>query len=232
MRNFRNDLSIFLSILSKHDIGEFSSLYDLLGKLDSLDSFGYSLINIEFYLNGTIAGTIPDSLNKFKISLINTINLKDEINSDKDNISSDYLFELNIDSYGIGDGDGNKPFKSCLHHDKHIDSSEPKYTHPTYHFHFGGDYLEGLNTGDTFILSSPRIPHPPMDIFLGFHFIVSNYFSAKDYAFVNELKSSIEYQTIIKRAQERLWTPYFKAFDSTNTHQDFILSKIFPLYLS
>ena len=53
---------------------------------------------------------------------------------------------------------------------------------------------------------------------------------------VNHLRKTVDRNIskigeIIKRAQERLWSPYFKAFDSTNTHQDFTMSNLFPLYI-
>jgi len=230
LRNLRQDLSKFLELVSEYQIGDFTSLYNFQGKMDSLNSFEYEIKDIVFNLNKRISGTMPETLNKYKIFLDNTISLNKKNCKINDVIDTDYLFELNIDSYASTDEKDGKPYKNCWHLDKHIDSSEPKYTHPTYHFHFGGEYLEGLDTGEISIFSSPRLPHPPMDVFLGFHFIISNFYSSKDFPFVNELKGRYEYQQIIKRAQERLWTPYFKAFDSTNTHQDFTMSKIFPLY--
>ncbi|WP_431133705.1 hypothetical protein [Psychroserpens mesophilus] len=231
LRNFRQDLSKFLEIVDNHQIGDFRPLHILLGKMDSLTSFKYELKDIIFHLKKRISGTMPETLNKYKITFDNTINLNNKDCSINDNINK-YLFELNIDSYASIDGVDGKPYKSCWHLDKHEESSVSKYTHPTYHFHFGGNYIEGLNTGDISIFSCPRLPHPPMDIFLGFHFIISNFYSSKEYPFVNELKGNDDYRLIIKRAQKRLWVPYFKAFDSKNTHQDFTMNKIFPLYLS
>lgn len=232
LRNLRQDLSKFLELISEHQIGDFSSLYIFQGKMDSLDSFKYEIKDIVFNLNKRISGTMPETLNKYKISLDNTISLIQKDYTKNDVVAKDYLFELNIDSYASNSDGNGKPYKNCWHLDKHIDSSEPKYTHPTYHFHFGGDYLKGLDTGNISIFSSPRLPHPPMDFFLGFHFIISNFYSSKDFPFVNKLKGNHEYQQIIKRAQKRLWTPYFKAFDSKNTHEDFTINKIFPLYIS
>lgn len=231
LRNLRQDLSIFLELVNEYQIGDFNSLYTFLGKIDSLSSFEYEIKEIVFNLNKRISGTMPETLNKYKLSLDNTISLnkKDVALND---IVENYLFELNIDSYARTEDEDGEPYKNCWHLDKHIDSSEPKYTHPTYHFHFGGKYLEGIDTGGLSIFSSPRLPHPPMDVFLGFHFIISNFYSSKDYPFVNELKGNYAYQQIIKRAQERLWSPYFKAFDSKNTHQDFTMSNLFPLYIS
>ncbi|QVY64613.1 hypothetical protein [Polaribacter sp. Q13] len=232
LRDLRNDLSKFLELVSEYQIGDFNSLYNLQGKIDSLTSFEYEIKDIIFNLNKRISGTMPETLNKYKISLDNTISLNKKDYKINDIIAQDYLFELNIDSYASTDEGDGKPYKNCWHLDKHIDSSEPKYTHPTYHFHFGGEYLKGLDTGEISIFSSPRLPHPPMDFFLGFHFIISNFYSSKEFPFVNELKGKYEYQQIMKRAQQRLWTPYFKAFDSTNTHQDFTMHNLFPLYIS
>lgn len=231
LRHFRNDLSKFLELIEGFQIGDFSSLHVLLGKLDSLDDLHYEVKDIVFHLKKRISGTMPETLNKYRISLDNAISLNNKDCQIYDNLES-FIFELNIDSYASENGNDGKPYKNCWHLDKHIDSSSPKYTHPTYHFHFGGRYIEGLDTGDISIFSFPRLPHPPMDIFLGFHFIISNFYSTKEYPFVNELKGDEDYKSIIKRAQKRLWTPYFKAFDSTNTHLDFTIKKIFPLYLS
>ena len=231
LKNLRHDLSVFLELVEKYQIGDFSSLYTFQGKIESIDSFDYSIKNVQFFINKRIAGTIPENLNKHKITMDNTLSVNQEDSKIKDRVSGNYLFELNIDSFTNRENEEGEQFKSCWHLDKHINSSTPKYTHPIYHFHHGGEYLEGLDTGELSIFSSPRLPHPPMDIFLGFHFIISNFYSAKEYSFVNELKENFDYQQIIKRAQERLWTPYFKAFDATNTHQDFTVNRIFPLYV-
>lgn len=231
LKNFRSDLSKFLDLISKYSIGDFSQLYDLLGKIDSLDTIEYELSNVAFYIDKRIAGTIPIELNKYQIFFENTLIVEKVFDPTKDFLKI-YKFELNIDSYISTENGNGKCYKNCWHLDKHIDSSEPKYTHPTYHFHFGGEYINSLNTGDISIFSNPRLPHPPMDFFLGFHFIISNFYSSKEYPFVKELKGNYDYQMIIKRAQKRLWEPYFKAFDLTNTHQDFTINKIFPLYLN
>lgn len=228
LRTFRNDLSIFLDLICiKQEIpGDFSKLWSLTENLYS--SFKYDLAPIIFNINGSVSGCYPANLNRHIIYFENSIRIKETLIENEDFLL-DYKFELKMDSYIEGD---EKPYKTAWHHDKHEESDEPKYTHPTYHFHFGGRYLKGVDTGALSIMSSPRLPHPPMDIFLGFHFIISNFYSSKEFPFVSELKGKYEYQQIIKRAQERLWKPYFKAFDVTNTHQDFTMSKLFPLYIN
>jgi hypothetical protein len=231
LRMFQNDLSIFLNLIdTKYPItGDFSKLWDLYGRLYT--DFKYVLEPVVFHISGSISGSIPSNLNRHKIYFENSLSINDA-KSEYEDLIQDYKFELNMDSYLHTDYGEPKLYKSAWHHDKHNDSDEPKYTHPTYHFHFGGRFLKGLESGDLSIMSCPRIPHPPMDVFLGFHFIISNFFSTKDFPIINELKNSYEYQEIIKRAQERLWTPYFKAFDSTNTHQDFTIDNLFPLYIN
>ncbi|MCG8239094.1 hypothetical protein [Tenacibaculum finnmarkense] len=141
-----------------------------------------------------------------------------------------YVFDISVSSFKSKNST-DKIYYSSWHHDRHMNTQNVRYTHPTYHFQFGGKKME-LIDDEMAVLSSPRIPHPPMDIFLGFHFILSNYYNNKKFSFVNSLLEDIVYQNIIKRAQERLWTPYFKAFDSTNTHQDFTMNKLFPLYIN
>ena len=141
-----------------------------------------------------------------------------------------YVFDISISSYKNKQAT-KKAFYSSWHHDRHPNTQNVRYTHPTYHFQFGGKKME-LIDDETSVLSCPRIPHPPMDIFLGFHFILSNFYSNRAFSFVNSLLEDNDYKQIIKRAQERLWTPYFKGFESNNTHNDFTRNNLFPLYIS
>ena len=64
LKNLRQDLSDFLNLIEEYQIGDFSSLYSFLGKIDSIKSFEYCLKDIEFYLNKRISGTMPETLNK------------------------------------------------------------------------------------------------------------------------------------------------------------------------
>ncbi len=154
---------------------------------------------------------------------------KDDLNVEFDPLHK-YVFDISISSFK-NERATEKAYFSSWHHDRHPNTERVRYTHQTYHFQFGGKKFELIDE-EMAILSCPRIPHPPMDIFLGFHFILSNYYDNRRYDFVNSLLQDEDYKRIIKRAQDRLWTPYFKAFDSTNTHQDFTFNKLFPLYLS
>ena len=230
LRDFRNDLSIFIGLIKEKRVtGDFSDLDTLLTDIDDKDLIEYNLENIVFYIRGVIIGTVPDELNYCQIHLNHMLMCKDDLNVEFDPLHK-YVFDISISSFK-NERATEKSYFSSWHHDRHPNTERVRYTHPTYHFQFGGKKFELIDE-EMAILSCPRIPHPPMDIFLGFHFILSNYYDNRRYDFVNSLLQDEDYKRIIKRAQERLWTPYFKAFDSTNTHQDFTFNKLFPLYLS
>jgi|SRR5690554_2818994 len=230
LRDFRNDLSIFIKLLEDNKVtGEFSDLNILLAEIDNKELIEYNLENIIFYINGEIIGTVPQHLNYCQIHLNHMLMCKDNLSFELDPLHK-YVFDICISSFK-NKASTDIVYYSSWHHDRHPNTQKVRYTHPTYHFQFGGKKMEYIDE-EMSVLSSPRLPHPPMDVFLGFHFILSNYYSNREFPFVNSLLSEPDYQQIIKRAQERLWTPYFKAFDSANTHQDFTMSKLFPLYIN
>lgn len=230
LRQFRTDLSIFIKLIEDNQVtGDFEELKKIITELDTKTLVEYKLESLCFHINGRIAGTLPDELNYCQIYFDNMLMVKNNLQIGYDPLHGFYL-DINIHAYK-NKSDTKKSFCSSWHLDRHLNNSNTKYTHPSYHFQFGGKKMELIDE-ELLVLSSPRIPHPPMDLFLGFHFILSNFYSNKQYSFVNSLLLNEDYKTIIKRAQERLWTPYFKAFDSTNTHQDFTINNLFPLYIS
>ncbi len=230
LRDFRNDLSIFIKLITDKGVtGDFSDLNKLLLDIDQKQLIEYNLENIIFHIRGLIKGTVPNDLNYCQIHLNHMLMRVDTLDIELDPIHK-YVFDISISSFK-NEQSTKKAYYSSWHHDRHPNTQNVKYTHPTYHFQFGGKKFELIDE-DMSVLSCPRIPHPPMDIFLGFHFVLSNYFDNKRYLFVNSLLEDEDYKKIIKRAQERLWTPYFKAFDSNNAHQDFTFNKLFPLYIN
>jgi hypothetical protein len=230
LRNFRNDLSIFIDLIKTNDVtGDFSDLDTLLSEINDKQLIEYDLQNIMFYIKKSTPIVKPLNLNYCIIHLNHMLMCSDSLNTELDPLHR-YVFDISISAFkSISSAE--KAYYSSWHHDRHLNTQNVRYTHPTYHFQFGGKKME-LIDDEMAVLSSPRIPHPPMDIFLGFHFIFSNYFNNRKFNFVNDLLEDSDYQNIIKRAQQRLWTPYFKAFDSTNTNQDFTMSNLFPLYIS
>lgn len=230
VRNFRNDLSTFIKLIEDNGLtGDFSDLTSLLSDIENKDVIEYSLENLIFHIKGVIDGTVPHDLQYCLVHLNHMLMCKDFLDCEFDPLYK-YCFDISISSFK-SETSTTKGYYSSWHHDRHPNTENVKYTHPTYHFQYGGKKME-LIDDEMSILSCPRIPHPPMDIFLGFHFILSNFYNNRKFSFVNSLMNDIDYQNIIKRAQERLWTPYFRAFDTTNTNQDFTMSKLFPLYIS
>jgi hypothetical protein len=230
LRTFRNDLSIFINLIETNGVtGDFSDLNSLLSEIDNKELIEYNLENIMFYMNRFTPVAKPENLNYCEIHLNHMLMCSDNLDVKSDPLYR-YIFDISISSFKSATSN-DKIYYSSWHHDRHLNTENVRYTHPTYHFQFGGKKMELIDDEMT-VLSCPRLPHPPMDIFLGFHFIISNYYNNKKFSFVNSLLEDVVYQNIIKRAQERLWTPYFKAFDSTNTHLDFTMNKLFPLYIN
>jgi hypothetical protein len=230
LRTFRNDLSMFINILSTHNVkGDFSELTNILNDLNTKSKVDYKFQNLAFYIKGRIAGTVPDKLDYCQVFLDNTLQVRTQLDVNLDPLYI-YKLDLIINVYK-SETSTEKSYSSTWHLDRHPDAQNVKYTHPFYHFQFGGKKLDYIDT-DMSILSCPRIPHPPMDLFLATHFILNNFFNNRLFPFVNSMLADFDYQQIIKRAQERLWTPYFKAYDSTNINTDFTINKIFPLYLN
>lgn len=101
----------------------------------------------------------------------------------------------------------------------HLDFDNPTnadFIHPDFHMTFGGksmtDYFEGENNDEVFgkalLLTSPRLPHPPMDAILGIDFILRNYFKKELY---DKVFCDSKYRQAVRQSQERLWKPYMLA---------------------
>jgi len=230
LRLFRNDLSKLIEIIEReHIAGDFGSLRTVLEALNGKAIIEYELEGICFHINGRMQGTLPENINYYQIYFDNLLKIKHDLVVNSDPLGC-YSLDILIDCYANSTTQ-TKAYCSSWHLDKHNVNDNTKYTHPIYHFQFGGRKME-LITDEFSVLSSPRIPHPPMDIFLGFHFIISNFFNSRQYPFVNTIFEDYEYQQIIKRAQKRLWNSYFGAFNSSNVHNDFTFKNVFPLYLN
>lgn len=86
---------------------------------------------------------------------------------------------------------------------------DSKESHPLYHFQYGGKSMRdiGDKVGRVLLLNPPRLPHAPMDALLAFDFVLSNF---AGYAW-EILRNNSTYKTIIKKAQQLYWKPYFKS---------------------
>jgi len=231
------DIQEFVDIFNKYgacSLFNVNKLVNIAELLPFVDYCDIEEIEIEFYNYKPISKTVP-KIKHFKINLINSI--KSIPNTDLN--VKDPIEKCTFDIVITGFCDNDKEYINCWHLDKDIrdeEDGEAKYTHPLYHFQYGGKYMGGLNdTGDTLLMGAPRIPHPPMDIFLAIHFILNNYFNKNedDYICLQYLFADEGYQDILETAKRRMWYPYFEGLsNSSNTNEDLNLANLFPLAVS
>jgi len=226
--SFVKDLGQLIKLIGDFNVPiETDKLNDLLGRLKSMSCANVSVKDIVIKVSKAISKTKPQGVQRMTIYFSHTCECDNGINHSVEDPIKNFYFYFQINGYGVT----GKEYVNCWRLDKDIKSAAPKYTHPYYHFQAGGDELQYKDSGDLLLLSAPRLPHPPMDLFLGLHFLLSNYLSTKDYPSVKSLFDSYEYECIIKRAQERVWVTYFNSFSPTNTHSDFTFKNVFPLFL-
>lgn len=226
------DLAKFGELIYKYDdegcitngIGE---LFAIENQYRYSESNRFSIKGIVLTLRKKIAGTRPPEVQSLNIYIDCSYDIDLNLNAEQQDIIKEYDLQLII----IGDANG-KHYLTCWHLDKDIPPEEGdshNTTHPSYHFQAGGDGLEGKDTGQLLLVAAPRLPHPPMDIFLAIHFVISNFFGKSDFPFVDRLFRDKDYQEILGRAKNRMFDPYFQAFKEGCVHQDFNIGKVFPL---
>lgn len=117
----------------------------------------------------------------------------------------------------------------------HLDregGTDGKFIHPLYHFHGGGKKIEEKDAGELLILNSPRLAHPPLDLFLAIHFILENFLNTQTYTKQAGIFADPLYQDIMIRAQKRVLDPYYSAItDVTKTEGYYHPHSLCPLYL-
>ena len=226
------DLIKFAEIVSHYDDLECISrglgiLHAIAPQFKHSTSTQLEINNVMLTMHKKTSGTIPSEVQSLNISIDCLYDIDLQLDANQYDIISEYSLQLEIIGY-VGD----KEYVNCWHLDKDIPpavGNTHNHTHPSYHFQAGGHRVEGLDTGQLLLLGAPRLPHPPMDIFLAVHFVISNFFSKKDYPFVESLFEDPDYQKILGRAKQRMFEPYFHAFKEGCTHQDFNMGKVFPL---
>lgn len=215
------DLEALEYLIGKH-LNEFCQDYASLGKAKNECQFdrsetewGYNCENVQFRIDEKMGGTIPHNIEETFIEL--TVNLTgdlDMLDKPQDPLIS-YQLNINIrgKSLSLG-GDDFVEYASSWHLDKHIREdidNKPKYNHPDYHFQFGGNNMEEMDCGKAFILPTPRLPYPPLDIVLGVHFVLTNYYSDNK---ITSILEDSEYCEIVKNSQYRLWKPFYQAISN------------------
>lgn len=228
--NYSRDIKFLSEIILRNNIqGDFRGLDTVIESIENSpqDIVDYKLDNFSIYLKGAIAGAKPNEMHFCKIDLQNRLALKDSLSETMDPLFK-YTLDLKISLFK-SEQSQKKEYCSTWHLDKEDGVLDFSYVHPYYHIQFGGKKHEYLDS-DMAILSSPRIPHPPMDIILAFHFVINNFIDRKKYDYVDNILSDVIYLKILNNSKKRLWESYFKGFTSNYNHNDYKLNKLFPLY--
>jgi hypothetical protein len=175
-------------------------------------TFQYDLDKLNFRISTNKKDCIPQDLYDLTVSLSGSVRfLYTSIDSEK---PVDPLNELqfNLNLNGFYNNAGRKKNAQCCWHldrDDEEGRENQTYMHPFYHFQHGGRNLNrGISYGGSLIIDTPRIAHPPMDAVLGIDFVLTN-FVEKDN--IKELRDNTTYKRITRRAQRRIWKPYFLA---------------------
>lgn len=252
---FMKDLGMLKKLIGKYDIPidlvAISKLENYLQNkilTSDLNQIAYVIRDFEFIIRQSISSTIPVEVEEFNIYVdLNFIpdyskdfSVKDPFFNDKVNFNDEtidaYTLQIEIRGHSL-----DNEYVNYWHLDRHITGGHrSKVIHPFYHFQNGGNKLEdntSVDTGEILFTGAPRIPHPPMDIFLVFHFIINNFYNRNSFDFVDKLLSDDDYREIIKLAQKRIWEPYYNSFiDKANPYpeviaeDDYKIANTTPLY--
>ena len=221
------DIEALARLLNKYQIKS-----DNLYLLEQMAS-NYKLCNecglkdLTFTFSCAAQKPYPDVVKK--IAVVIDLNYSyGELNTLQD-VFNTYQLEICIKGYERDKETESKYF--CWHLDREI-NLDGKFIHPRYHFHAGGYLMKDILDagGSDFVISSPRLAHPPMDVILLIHFIIQNFINKRDEADMYKITSDEEYVGILARAQNRVLDPYFATFSKDSSHQHYRKNNLFPLY--
>lgn len=228
-----SDLKELIILLKKYEFQSTNSmeLYRLDNIIGHESDVFYKYKSDDIVFNITTSGmNAKPSVKRISVIINTEYTLKENL-SDSIDAFNDYSLQIHIKGYDIHTA-STEEFSNffCWHLDKET-NTDGNLSHPYYHFHAGGNLLHHRDIGDLLMLSSPRIPHPPMDIFLSIHFIICNFFYSKDFIQQKKILLDDDYIMIIERAQKRILDPYFSTL-SGGVHTDFSRHSLFPLIYS
>lgn len=188
----------------------------------------YNIDDLVFNISASGMKPYP-TVSKLTIVIKTEYTLNTNLAADID-IFNSYTLELFIRGYEDKDAANTDEYKFfCWHLDKE-DNLHGRLIHPRYHFHAGGKHLKDIEKGNLVFISSPRIPHPPMDIILAIHFVIQNFINGNEIDKKTNLLADPKYTDLIERAQKRILDPYFQSIAGAN-HNSFTKQNLFPLYL-
>jgi hypothetical protein len=222
-----------------NDIGPLQSAGNSCISKANTTTWGYTLQKIVFIAD-EVGGRMASDSTDITVSLSIEIEGRTPDSLDIINPLSKLSFDIEIDGWRINEKmDVIENLYAAWHLDRHIfdqEDAKTKYSHPLYHFTFGGNKMENKGHdayGTALILPSPRLCYPPMDAVLGIDFILQNYIH-KDK--IKKLIEDPKYTEILQNAQTRIWKPFFCSIyshwnkESYTIDTDFAPVKLFPLY--
>lgn len=105
------------------------------------------------------------------------------------------------------------------HLDYHHHNGAPtNFIHPNFHMHNGGKKVkdEVNDYGEIVLLDAPRLLHPPLDLFLAFDMVLTNFYERRVWA---DFRADTTYQELIKKSQEKWWKDYYNQIADYWKHQ-------------
>jgi hypothetical protein len=242
-KNVASDLCRLALLLSTHGLCSDVSPLDKAGQsflVKESPTWSYKLQKIIFNNVDEVGGRIPYDATQISISLTVSIASSEHQPNVVCNPLKALAVDIEIDGCRLNPKTGEiDDLYSCWHLDMHIErdgDKDPKYSHPMYHFAFGGNKMEEKSDGffgNSVILPSPRLMYPPMDAVLAIDFILQNYYEK---ASIKNLLNDPIYLEIVGSSQNRLWKPFFASLYSKWGQikqpilPNFVEKKLFPFY--
>lgn len=138
-------------------------------------------------------------------------------------VSFNDIQEMNVDFELSSVTTDGKSVKSAWHLDYHDVQGNEHFSHPQFHFQFGGKRLREsmcydnshFDTGELLLMESPRIMHPPMDPILAVDFVFGNFLGDK---YWKALRQKQRFVRIHNESKELFWKPYFEEVSGYFSH--------------
>lgn len=212
--NLRKFQTVLAKLASEDWHGDYSGIDKAISKIElgkvngSPLSFNVNQLTFKLPIR-SLQHTIPENCSSAKLFL----SLNIGFSNSTFNISE--LKKLNIDIEVIStQSDSGDQFKSTWHLDFHNTDLKESFSHPRFHFQFGGKGLRlsptaaetRINSGELLIIEPPRLVHPPMDLILAFDFVISNFVGVECW---QKLRSIPMFQNLHRTSEQTFWKPYF-----------------------
>ena len=211
VNQFASDLRILSEILSKTGLSiagsrDIHAASYHLRKGDSGISF--DVPDIDLMIDGK-QRFMPPSL-KLEDRLLVDISFEQNFSRTPDPAEMLEQITRNSMKFSLRGMKGNKKLVSAWHFDRHgYATTAPSPCHPRFHFQFGGFELKEFadKVDGILVLDTPRHFAPPLDPILAADVLVSH-FNGPAWHVCRD--NDPRYVAIVRRAQQRLWKPYFE----------------------